>query len=540
MSKPLKVNIVVDTSSQGQNWRQHVLFFRATFPDHLLDEPVIFVDARLEKQRPNLKFVECSDYGTNNTTEYVGVKPTETNKIRTFYFVVGDGQTSESPPKFYLNASKRILDAEFWICPLEVDILLRREFAKSNGVLSRFQMTNDTDAKEPYLKFNVAYDLGMSCAISAKFYPRNDSDIMIKRGSAIIPNPNTDPKANPSDPPLPIIQYDPQHLWIVQSAAKMIPERPTDLQLDKVRNVEFDSMPSYVYANCNSSAVGAAGKNAESRSGYDYSFDRASGIHLCRAFHYRYNREDQYVNNKPPVSSETGGYLRTYCNWLRANDIDGLCWRYDGLRCKTGNCGFRDNNDASTAASPPNLKLPQLTFNPAANPTLLTIYDDWAAGYDVNGVLVRPEDRSVAFSCGSEPLLEAPIPHRGEELGGFDITGGGTSGSTPDYRYWPNDEDLGCIPNITNPHAVHIWSDGGNNDIVGNMAELFISFTDQEWLVPPPPTRSSLATVVVGLLAIAAGVVILVTIGWYIYYNLIHLSPLTSGTNDAGVLLNND
>lgn len=207
---------------------------------------------------------------------------------------------------------------------------------------------------------------------------------------------------------------------------------------DSLANDRFDGLTSRTLALCAGGDPGAM--TGSSNSGYQYSSDLATGMHLCRAYYYELNGEADYGSIGPLV-----GHKRTYCNWLRMSNVMSYCWVFDQHVCtKNANCGFQLLPTPSP--NPRNLSLPNFDFetNSSGISSLAAQYDAWASNYNCG----NDDNKTVIFSCGLEVLKAPP-----EGLLGIEGANDGT-GTMVLWGDHPNGHYCKTNPYISNNDSV--------------------------------------------------------------------------------------
>lgn len=421
-----------------------VAFFRGKFAGHALQPyPVVCDSATCDVAVP---FADCSDDSPNtNNAEFTGVAPGPDN-IRTFYFKIQAGESAS----FYLDSTISMFETETWVVPETFATVMAATVAKGPDRLSAFQMTNDMVSGTPRILFNVSYADGVSCAVSSEFSPVSDPSSTEPRGTTNIPDPNIILQG----PPLQKVELSGSSDTTVQFFTIPSDRHTTPTNGGSSNTQLYDGLTSLALAECRGGDP-AGMPMGDSNSGYAYSGDLATGMHLCRVWYYEHNGESAYDQN---TLKPTAGNTRTYCNWLRANDADGPCWIRDGYWCTDVRCGY----DATGMI----LDMPHIDI---ANPStsVLAALDTWATDYGS----ISPDigNASVSFSCGTGGL-DAPGV---SGLVGMD-TGGGMYNS-----FWIS--TIGCSEIFSYVADVK-W----NQTIHGAGAKLKVTFTNLDWLNPPP------------------------------------------------------
>lgn len=447
-----------------------VAFFRGKFPQHTTDQilPVI-CDTETCTKHPDPN-PECTP-GMNNS-EFAGVDMEASGGVRTFYLKI----PKDGAFIFYIDASKMLTSTTTWVVPEAFANHMRSTIAKGPDRVSTFEMTNEDSPglKKPHVGFNVSYLEGVSCAIYAEFFNNwNSSPDPVAVGTKSIPNPNgrASSAARSSDQLL-----KPEELSKSSNPAEMFYTILSDKHTASIntKNDQFDGLTSRALAACPGGPAPIVGNGApmgKGNSGYNYTSDRATGMHLCRAYYYDLNEEDQYdpITHKPRV-----GYKRTYCNWLRANNVNAFCWAYDELTCTGRGCGYGGGSTVFPDR-------PQVDFSRPLPGELLMNLDAWASNYTFDDI--NP-NQSIAFSCGSQTrnapgLSSSSDPELAGENDGFG-----------NYMFWTTTNGFGCKTNkyIANPYTEIPWPADDVETAAGTSPELTITFNRLDWLNPIPTT----------------------------------------------------
>lgn len=410
------------------------------------------------------------------------VLPATTGPKRTFYFKIPLGGSVS----FYINAKKGFSSTATWVVPHAFAGHMHATVAKGPVQMSIFEMTNTdtTDTVEDgHVGFDISYLDGVSCQISAVLTPTTRVDWLRpgdqppkeeSRGDlSMIPNPNTDTN-------------DPTPQWVFTNLAggnfsannpvsffTVLSDKHTAPIDDGSSNAQlYDGLTSRMLAACPGGLV-ADTPMGIGNSGYVYTSDRASGMHLCRVWYYNHNREDLYdsVTNTP-----TDNYKRTYCNWLRKNKVDAFTWAYDELRCLGAECGYDDVLDQFQDR-------PHIKFDSTNVALLLANLDEWAVNYQDDANSSLDLNQSIAFSCGNQTRLIPPSQTYSELAGGVDGEG--------IYKFWntpPAGNGFGCVSNdyvTRNPYAVVSWPIIDEPTHTAS-ATLTVTFKKLAWLNPSP------------------------------------------------------